>query len=691
MGTGSVGSVIWPWVEVDGDAMCIGALEDLHRAGVIAPSDAGWLKTALKQGFAEPPGFATPWAAWASRISDRVRLPLAAGPLAIAVTILNARRSGAASENDTYARALAAEQEAPDDARRWSLAARVLRDAVGGRAALTDRIASWLLGLGEYPSSSTPRNPPITLATDKPGAFARGGQPSPVQVSCGVREAVVLWTLPALLAGEDLLAWSRFGQAVAEPITLLSDLVRLWVDPDARDLRDAALTPLVKAWLEEPSLGAYLLRAYAGERASAVRQLEIHSLLASEPYRAHLEQVVRRALASAAHHLPTARATNLDAAAAEFLDALGHSFRIVDSLMIFRSLLDIRAAPGTRSTRADALRDAAETDARTAARFLSESSPWSGSWEVQRFGVFDSEDQPVGQWSVRGLILRALLEMGHDVHDAVAQLLSEIPPGELRYYGSWSEIPPDADDLGLMLWLIAMTDASRDRVETWIPLLLANTDESSVAPTYFYRDPAGRLTTPSGEAWPGDDCNGVRLQLLCGLLAFDAGRFDELIQMNAIRVLADSKEGAVAGVYYYDASYTALAFLRFARLYRDKAIDRSLWDTIAVAAAATRARIAVCQRLDGGWGSPQRTAFYLQCCAMELVPWAGDTDPLLLERGLRYLGEHQLADGSWPAEPLWRVPMKHGREGWHQGRALTTAFCAQALHAALAALARRER
>ncbi|KYF56001.1 hypothetical protein BE08_33745, partial [Sorangium cellulosum] len=65
--------------------------------------------------------------------------------------------------------------------------------------------------------------------------------------------------------------------------------------------------------------------------------------------------------------------------------------------------------------------------------------------------------------------------------------------------------------------------------------------------------------------------------------------------------------------------------------------------------------------------------------------------PLLLERGLRYLGERQLVDGSWPAEPLYRTPMKHGREGHHQGRALTTALCARGLAAARSRLRGGER
>ncbi|KYG02244.1 hypothetical protein BE18_26315 [Sorangium cellulosum] len=67
---------------------------------------------------------------------------------------------------------------------------------------------------------------------------------------------------------------------------------------------------------------------------------------------------------------------------------------------------------------------------------------------------------------------------------------------------------------------------------------------------------------------------------------------------------------------------------------------------------------------------------------------AASPDPLLLERGLRYLGERQLVDGSWPAEPLYRAPMKRGREGHHQGRALTTALCARGLAAAWSRLER---
>lgn len=660
-----------PWIDAGDETACFAALEALQFAGALTAHDRRWLEPALRQEVGAPLGIATPWASWAVRIGERVRLPIPAGALAIIVTALNTRRSAAAREH-----------EVPDGVTRWSLAFRVLGHAIGERDPLMDRIASWLLGLGEYPAASAPRNPPLAAPANLSSA-----QPSRVRASVGVREAVVLWTLPALLADQDALAWSEFGTAVAAPIALLGDLARLWLDPDACDLRDATLTPLVDAWLAEPPLVPPLLRAYAGERASAVRHAEIHLLLASEPYRARVRSVTRRALNSARDRLPSSDTSDLHAAAAGFLDALGEGFRAFDALMALRTSLDPRSAASPPQVPGHARRDDAVADTRMALAFLSEGAPWPGSWEVQRFGVFGSQDQPVGQWFARGLILRALLDMYYGVRDEASQLLGEIPPGELRYFGPWRDIPPDADDLGLMLELVAATGAARDRAETWIVVLLANTDERGVAPTYFSRDPAGRATTPSGKAWPGNDCNAVRLQLLCGLLAFDAARFSDLIQANATRVLADSRAGAVGGSYYYGARYTDLAFLRFARLYRAKAVERPLWGGIAAAAAAIRARMAVGQRLDGGWGSPQRTAFCLTGCAMELGVGA-DPDPLLLERGLRSLGEHQLVDGSWPAEPLWRVPMKRGREGFHQGRALTTAFCAHALHASLAAMPR---
>lgn len=686
------GHGLWRWIDANDDARCASALGDLLRAGVLVGDDLGWLSPAMQQGTGGPPGVAIPWAAWAVRVGDGVGVPVAAGPLAVAVTVLNAREFTLVFDE----RSLDDEHVAPDHLTRAALAARLLGHVAGGRGdgqgLLADRIAPWLLGLGDHPAASTPRNPPIHALAGKLGPAE---QPAHPHASCCVREAVTLWTLPVLFAGEDVEPWMHFGQAVAEPITLLGDLVRLWHDPAAHDLRAAALTPLVEVLRSDPVLGGSLLRAYAGERTSAARRDEIRSLLASEPFRARLASVARRVLTSARDRLPRHAGAGLLAVAEEFVDALVESFRAVDQLMTVRAFLDIGHAsstcPGTAAHRP--LREDAEADLGMAAAFLSEHAPWRASWEVQRFGIDGFDGQPVGHWFVRGTILRTLLELGHDVRGEAARLLSEIPPGELRYYEAWPHIPPDADLLGLMLELAAATGAAWDRPETWIAFLLANTDGNGVAPTWFSRDPAGHPTTASDPAWGGDQCNAVRLNLLSGLLAFDAARFDRVIQANTSRVLECSGAGAVDGIYYYDAAFAALAFLRFARQYHRNAIDRSFCGPVATAAAAVRTRLVGSQRLDGGWGSPQRTAFCLAGCTIEVEAQAGSSRKertLLLDRAMRYLGEHQLVDGSWPAEPFYRIPMKRGREGHHQGRELTTAACAGALHAGLAVRAERE-
>jgi hypothetical protein len=358
---------------------------------------------------------------------------------------------------------------------------------------------------------------------------------------------------------------------------------------------------------------------------------------------------------------------------------LGERFRFFGGLMSFRDLLSVAAAPDAAHAESSprSPRQSAADDLRGAVDFLRDTAPWSESWAVQRFGLLGSTQPLVAQWFIRATILDALFDVGCDVRVEAKALLDEIPPGELRYYGPCRDIPPDADDLAIMLELAAKVPAAALHVETWIELMLLNVEADRVIPTWFYRGALGPTTV--GAQWNGNDCNAVRLKLLAALLSFDAARFDGLIHANARRVLAAARAGVIEGFYHYDASFTSLVFLRFAERYRCKAFHRPLAREIAAVEAAIRARDARAQRLDGGWGSPQRTAVALEGAAM-----SASTDPLLLDRALRYLGEHQLADGSWPAEPLYRSPARGGRVGHHRGRALTTALCARSLAAVCA-------
>ncbi|MGK3991268.1 hypothetical protein WME99_49925 [Sorangium sp. So ce136] len=634
--------------------MCERSWAALLATGAVQRGDPAWGALALERGMGAPEGRGIPWANLALRLCERVGVPAAAGDAAVAIAVV----------------AAGGVEGAPDALARGALAARLLAQHAG-----EERAGRWLLGMAELAEASWHRNPVVARA----GAGA-------ADVAAGAREVVALWTAPALLAGDDLAAARRFGEAVTEPLWLLDGLVRLWLDPAVPDLAAPTLTPLLALWLRCADLAPPLLCALSGERASPVRRREIHSLLASRPYRVALAARLRGSLASASDIAASAPASSptgrgLAEAKREFVATLGERLRFFEGLMSFRDLLgagEARArsrAPGDRTSRDDA-----GADLRAAVEFLLDTAPWRESWEVQRFGVLGSREQPVGQWFARATILKALLEVGSDVRAHVAALIDEIPAGELRYFGPFREVPPDSDLLSIMLELAVETGAAPGRVETWIDVMLANVDEDGIVPTWFYKSPLGATT--SGTAWAGDDCTAVRLNLLAGLLCFDAARFARIIDANVRRVLAAASALGIQGASFYGASYTELAFLRFARLYlaRVEAAPRAV--EVAAARAAILSRSLGSQRLDGGFGTPLWTAACLEGAAMMESP-----DPLLLERGLRYLSEHQLVDGSWPAEPLYRVPMKHGREGHLCGRALTTALCARGLAAARSRLA----
>lgn len=478
-------------------------------------------------------------------------------------------------------------------------------------------------------------------------------------------------------APDEVRRWRRFAELLAEPVGIAEALARLWLDPDAPDLDEPARTPLLALWLGEPALAAPLTLALAGERSSPARRYEIHCLAATAPFRAAVASATRRTLDAARAALPGGA---LGAAAAAFVDALAERCRFFDDLMAARELLTAARPPAARDPRREAAEDLA-----AAIAWLEDAAPWRESWEVQRFGVLGSGEVQVGQWFVRGTILLALRELGRDVRPAMAALLEEIPPGDLRYYGAGCRlVPPDADDLGLMLELAAITGAASARAESWIALMLANVRADGSIPTWFERGPAGR--TWDGPTWSGGDCPAVRLHLLRGLLAFDPARFDALIQANAALVLAAAGPDGIAGAYHYEGWYAALALHRFGLLYRERAASRPLRAELDRVEAALRARAASEQRLDGGWGSPLRTAAALEGAALAATGGEPTAAAPLLERGARWLGERQLVDGAWPEDPWYRVPMKRGREGRHGGRALSTALCARALGRAAAAL-----
>ena len=411
------------------------------------------------------------------------------------------------------------------------------------------------------------------------------------------------------------------------------------------------------------------MAGHAAAQDLAGRALGVQNVLADGAFREQLLSDAREERTQAHAELP--------AELRELAAGLGDSLDFTNAVADFHALAAMATLAGGPVT------NGWEPDLAAALAFLEETAPWPQSWEVRRWDIDGAPLAPplVGQWFVRGLMLQALHEMGRDQREPFRALLDEIPPGELRYYGPWRGIPPDADDLGLMLQLARLLDdPPEEKIETWLAVMAANLAPDGVVPIWFPLGPDGRENTPPDILWKGGDCSAVRMCILQGLVRYAPERFETLLRANAESVGRCWNGRAFDGVFHYPAAFVPLAFCRLVKDWSAVQVARSSFHRFAAIRDEMLAELERTQRLDGGWGSPQRTAFHAEAYATSC------RDELVLRRAMRYLIDHQRQDGSWRAEPLYVIPGKTGEDTRHEGRELTTVFCARALYVCAEAL-----
>ena len=469
------------------------------------------------------------------------------------------------------------------------------------------------------------------------------------------------------LGGED---WERFVETVSPSVQMTASAAAWWLADAAPDRLD-----WLTCWtLKQPELREAMLLASAGCWDAPERQLELQRVPAEA-----LDRLDALWLTAAEGARETARrgASPADSALTlRFLDALSASWRTVHSTALFRRL----AASALASSWSP---DVLQRDADAAAAWLLDEPEFRRAWEVQRWGVADHPGTLVGNQYIRGLILSALHEAGYDQTERALALLAELPLDEPpRYYGDWRGIPPDADSLGLFLALGArfggLTDA---QVARWLASLRASLDEDGGIRTWLYRSPDGPTTDNPEQRWVGDDCPAVRLLALTGLVDWGAARDIDWAADWGIDI-QENTEAAVERLddgLYYGERYGHLLLARLASAC--ERADSPLAIPLREQSRAFAAAITDAQALDGGWGSPQDTAF-----ALETLALFGD-DPVALLRGLRYLSERQYPDGSWQMDDFFIMPAKPPTPHVHYRSAeVTTALCLRALAAARARL-----
>ena len=246
--------------------------------------------------------------------------------------------------------------------------------------------------------------------------------------------------------------------------------------------------------------------------------------------------------------------------------------------------------------------------------------------------------------------------------------------------GGWSYIPdllllpPDADDLGLLLQLLSRTGGKElcsvcDKAlgllftyntypdgsfNTWI---IDPNDNSTHA-----RKMAEYIEVIGGKGTSAD----VVSNLIMGLLYYDKYKYKSQIASGINYLIKQQNEqGYWESKWYwgkYYASFRVLSVLCDI-LPGNKAIHLS------------QQFIRISQNDDGGWGDiksdPLNTAFALLCLLN-----SNDSD--IINKGLSYLASTQLKDGSWPKIPFVKMETED-RTITYESRSITTSFCIKAL------------
>jgi len=286
----------------------------------------------------------------------------------------------------------------------------------------------------------------------------------------------------------------------------------------------------------------------------------------------------------------------------------------------------------------------------------------------------------------RMLVLDSLLDCAHfDDHitkqivekeiTVILQAKHRIVRGGWSYIPSLPELPPDADDLGLVLQLLARTggkklaavcDGALDVLfkyqthpdgsfDLWV-IDPSDTSQSAIVIRDYIKVIGGRGASPD-----------VVSNVLWGLILYDKDLFQQEID-DGIRYLesCQTNDGFWESKWYWGklyATYRALTVLNVIAPKSESIIRAQRF-------------IIDAQNDDGGWGdnisNPLETAFAL--LSLSLKPTFHEN----ILKGITYLVQSQVEDETWERFPFIKLKTIDGIK-LYGSRTITTSFCIQAL------------
>lgn len=333
-----------------------------------------------------------------------------------------------------------------------------------------------------------------------------------------------------------------------------------------------------------------------------------------------------------------------------------------------------KTSPGRRpSPRANFFRPAVDpipAAITMAERFLLADPELRESWEVQRRGAFGVAEMTARAFP-SGLIVEILCRHGHELPARVENIFAELQATGGRYF-DFEEMPPDSDDLGLLLRLhryAARPDAPRALLQKGLSRLARAVETTGQIPVWL---PEPDTAVDSLALW-GKQCVAVEANVLLGLLDFAPAAYEAII-VQAVESLTQRWPARGWGALgHYTPTYWLWIGFELVHRLRQAPFEARLAPArvnLQTSLGEYFRRAHQPARL-----SPQTAALLSLAARTPGNPQKELFDP----RWLTLLIKSQRYDGSWAGEPLYSTPTRGEQAAWYSSRSVTTAICYHAL------------
>lgn len=523
------------------------------------------------------------------------------------------------------------EKDKPPSSAEWTLLAALECARSSLSAPITAAICTIVSALDE---SNRPRPDNPSLDFDKPA----------MDYGLGI-------LLPAVTNQRE---WAEPGRAIGNLVRLLAE-IRAIFDPKTI----APLPLLIQRAAQDVDLGSrasYVIACAAKPRPD---KLPLASLFGQAHVRERIGELVSQWVHRASPIWSDPRTKPLQS----FVEATAEAITTKIAEARIFGLIPAKHPPVAELHRAiDLARSALEFDPNA-----------QSAWEVQRWGDWASEPR-IGRVFPVGLGLLALCRAGHEADERIEWMIERTRRADgWRYYENYTDIPPDTDDLGLILRLYAALRKPRiektifQRPFDLVRLAFAKDEEFPVWLDVGLDEPLSK----DAPNWLGPRCIAVAAQFVLGLVEAKIEGQDDL-RAKVLEWILDTWENHKEfAIFHYTWPFARLLLAKLIHALNVYQIP-DFSERFQTLAKQLVHEIQANGQADGGWGSPLATACHIAILAMHAPsfdPWPS----------LTYLASWQGPDGMWPAEPLYRCPGKDGAPRAHGAAIITTGICLDAL------------